>query len=87
MPVRKVVLEVNQSKASHEGMREFLLHRLGLVDLARRYPFVEFVVQDRPTPHPVIRGFYSTSIHPSSCHLSLVARAASRTPHPRFENA
>lgn len=61
MPVRKIVFEVNAKLPSHHGLRYFVLHRMGVVELAKTYPFVEFVVKDRPNSNPLIRGFYSTS--------------------------
>ena len=57
--IRKLVFEYCDIWPSSAPLRTFI-HNL-VEDLARRNPHVEFVVKQRPSREPVIRGFYRES--------------------------
>lgn len=66
LPVRKMVFEMSPKAVSHHGLRTYVLHRLGLVQLAKTYPSVEFVVKDSTKTHPLIRSFYGKFLYTDS---------------------
>jgi len=54
--IRKMVFEYCDEWASSANLRTYLHNHVE--DLARSNPHVEFVVKQRPSREPIVRGFY-----------------------------
>lgn len=58
---RKIVFEYCDLWPSSSRLRTYLSNHVE--QLAHENPHVEFVVKQRPSKEPVVRGFYRTSLH------------------------
>lgn len=57
--IRKLVFEYCDAWPSSTNLRTYIYNHAE--QLARNNPHVEFIVKQRPSKEPIIRGFYSTS--------------------------
>ncbi|GAA5854911.1 hypothetical protein JCM8547_004119 [Rhodosporidiobolus lusitaniae] len=67
---KKLVLQYSELAGSNKGARSFIGSGM-VVDLARRFPGVEVVVERREGKHPVLRGVYSNGRTKEICVRSL----------------
>lgn len=58
LPCKKLVVQYSETQGSNRGMREFIGRGM-VVDIAKRYPSVEVVVERKEAKHPMLRGVYS----------------------------
>ncbi|BGO89199.1 hypothetical protein NBRC10512_005967 [Rhodotorula toruloides] len=70
LPCKKLVVQYSEIQGSNRGMRDFIGQGLP-VDIARRYPGVEVVVERREAKHPVLRGVYNNGRTKEICVRNL----------------
>ncbi|GAA5896259.1 hypothetical protein JCM6882_008534 [Rhodosporidiobolus microsporus] len=70
LPCTKLVLQYSETQGSNRGMRNFLGSAM-VVDLARRFPGVEMVVERKEGRHPLLRGVYANGRTKEICVRSL----------------
>lgn len=57
LPCRKLVFQYNDTWPSSRGARDYVLQGR-LASVALQCPSVEVVLQEVPSRHPLVRGFY-----------------------------
>ncbi|EPQ26848.1 uncharacterized protein PFL1_05483 [Pseudozyma flocculosa PF-1] len=77
LPLRKLVIEYCESNPSSAGTRQFL--RSTVPAWARSHPSVEVVVRQRPSLHPVLRGFYANGRSKEICVKNLEGNGVEAT--------
>ncbi|OMJ30095.1 54S ribosomal protein L51, mitochondrial [Smittium culicis] len=56
-PCRKLVLNYCETSGSSKAFKEYIVKNS--IELAKKLPMIELVVQPRPSRHPIIRAFYA----------------------------